>query len=116
MEHLDKEHHQEACEYTLIGGSSSKLTRCPSSLMANTAPSPKHNSGLAALSQPGRCPRCHSRKRSALGSSSSADEAPGSRSSSSLENGGAVVKWDEEDIKAWLSEIGMEIYEVHNKP
>ena len=116
MEHLDKEHHQEACEYTIIGGSSSKLSRCPSSLMASPAPSPKHNGSSGALLQPaGRCPRCQLRKRGNLGSSSSADEAPGSRSSSSLENGGAVAKWDEEDIMAWLREIGMEMYEVGNK-
>lgn len=116
MEHLDRENHQETCEYTLIGGTSNTLARCPSSLMASTSPTPKPFSTAACALLPEKCPRCQLRKkRGALGSSSSADEE--ARSSSSFGNGGgAILRWDEEDVLAWLRETGLEIYEVPTLP
>lgn len=119
MEHLDRENSshqdQEACEYTLIGGTRNKLARCPSSLMSSS-PNPKPYSTAASSLLSDKCPRCQLRKkRGALGSSSSAEDAAGSRSSSSLGNGGgeAILRWDEEDVMAWLRETaGLENYEV----
>lgn len=103
MEYLDRENDQETCEYTLVGGSSSNrlLERCPSTLMVSS-PSKPHPSAAE------KCPRCQLRKkkRSTLGSSSSAED---SRPSSSL---GSVMSWDEEDVMAWLRETGLEMYEV----
>ena len=110
MEHLDRENHQEACDYTLIGGSACNLTRQPSSLLNLSSA----HSSAAVL--PEKCPRCLLRKkkkgRSALGSSSSNEEVTFSLSGSSPDSGGTVLKWDEEDVIAWLREIGLEFYEV----
>lgn len=102
---MDRENsnHPDSCEYTLIGGESHKLARCPSSLMGST--SPKQYSLL-----PEKCPRCQLRKkRVAVGSGE--EEPQGSRPSSSSSNG-AILRWDEEDVMAWLRESGWEMYEV----
>ena len=111
MEHLDK---KESCEFTLIGGSTCDLQRAPSSLMASSSPTPKAYSSATILSD--RCLRCQlktKKRRGELRSSSSNEEAgSSSNSSSSPESGGVILRWDEEDIMAWLSENDFSIYEV----
>lgn len=94
MEHLDKENHLhvvglETCEFTLVGGDSCKLMRAPSSL-AETAPT------------------YHRRGKRSTQNNSPSDET----GSSFDECGPAILRWDEEDVIAWLRETGLEIYEV----
>ena len=105
MEHLDsREGDQETCEYTIIGGRSCHLTRVPSTLMSRDTLSPP--SSLSHRS-------CKVRRAGLMAdsASSSIEEGAGSRSSSCLGNNG-ILRWDEEDIQAWLKEVGMENYEV----
>lgn len=116
MEHLDK---KESCEFTLIGGSTCDLQRAPSTLMASSSPTPKPYSS-ATIMLPDRCLRCQfktkKKRRGELRSSSSNEEAcSGSSSSSSPDNVGVILRWDEEDIMAWLSENDFSIYEVSSR-
>jgi len=99
MELLDKKVRMDSCEYKVIGGKSCSLVRRPSAFMDN-APSANSFSG-----SPGWWTKAAKRKLGSL------DSADGGSASCSPE-GKAILKWDLEDIKAWLSEIGMERYQV----
>lgn len=114
MEHLDR---KESCEFTLIGGNTCDLQRAPSSLMASSSPTPKPYSILDTS----RCLHCQlktkKKRRGELRSSSSNEETrstSSNSSSSSPDNGGVILRWDEEDIMAWLSENDFSIYEVRS--
>lgn len=109
---------REACEYTLIGGRACNLTRQPSSLL-NVAPGRDREGPDLLFSPTHRCCRNRGRRNSSfkIGSSSSSIEeggGGGSRCGSGLSLGDccSVLRWDEKDVLAWLSEIGMECYEV----
>ena len=103
-----KEHREGSSQFTLIGGSSSKLLRCPSSLMTT---SPSHAAKPSCVSTE-KCPRCQVRKKKQPRTSTSSFDDGSSRSSSSVGNGGAIMRWDEEDVMAWLRETGLGVYEV----
>jgi hypothetical protein len=135
MEHLDKQHHQTEASseytliggvmenlevptdpstgYTIIGGNSSELKRCPSSL-AKFSPSHTIKSSGAE-----KCPRCQLRrkKKKKSGSTSSADDTNGSSTCSSIDGGAGggsvmIMRWDEDDVMAWLGEAGFGGYTV----
>ena len=90
MQQLDEEQHhiQKDCEYKIINGQSWNLTRQPS---------------ILKLKDSSLYKRHHS-----ANSSFSSDE--GSRPGSRVDN--QILKWNEDDILAWLKEIGFECYEV----
>ena len=126
MEHLDsREGDQETCEYTIIGGKSCNLVRVPSTLQASLSSPPTSPARSSKL--PEGCPRCGGRggkvRKGSRGlctdaKSPSIEEGGSgavSRSSSACGDGlGNPVgpRWDEEDVVAWLGEVGMACYEV----
>ncbi len=110
MELLDKGDRTETCEFTVIGGKGCKLTRSPSNL--RTSPP----SSLTTLNQrrsslPDKCSHCEGPLRNGGHRGSGSNSEEGSSSGSSLGHS-VVVKWDQEDVMAWLREAGFECYQV----
>ena len=114
MEHLDKENREDTCEYIVIGGQGSEVARHPSLIMmSGGGPKHQHQHQHRAFSLE-KCPHCECCLRNGVRRSSEEGSLVGggsSRSGSSLGHS-MVVRWDEEDILAWLREAGFDCYQV----
>ena len=89
------------CEYKVIGGRTTHLARTPSTLAL---------SERQARSQ-GRVPSPNFLRPRENGEDTRSSSSAGN---SSLSNGigGHILKWDQDDVLAWLKECGFEQYEV----
>lgn len=104
MQQLDDR--EGPCDFKTIGGECNKLSRMPS-LLAIPDKQKRSQSGKRGLASTSSDEMAELENTSRGSSSSSPSSAPGINHTNS-----SVLRWDEADLQAFLTELGLQEYEV----